>query len=175
MKSSSCAGKAHKPICPNCLDKSCVDKLVLVIVIVVVLVFGAGEVIVSLQIMRTDVERLGLWMAAEIESDWCRTGLAAQQECDGGSTGRVALQCFHNGAAHSGNAVLLQQFHQLRRLSAGRFTQRERLIEKLLALWHGLLQTAHRHEVDGPALEFEHRLLMNGVEYELVAIKGACM
>src|SRR5450631_1326076 len=174
MKSSSCAGTAHKPIC-----RSCVDKLLLVIVIAVVIVlvpvFSAGEVIVSLQIMRTDIERLGLWMAAEIEGNRCGARLTAEQECDGGSAWRVALQCFDDGASHSGNAVLLQQLHQLRRLSAGRFSMSEGLVEKLLALGHGLLQMAQRHEVDGLALELEHCFLMNRIEYKLVPVIGARM
>jgi hypothetical protein len=41
-------------------------------------VFGAGEFIVGLQIMRADVERLGLRMMAEIEAKRCGTRLSAQ-------------------------------------------------------------------------------------------------
>jgi hypothetical protein len=48
----------------------------------VVVVVGVGEFIVSLQIVRTDVKGLGLGMTAEIEGNWCRARLTAQQESD---------------------------------------------------------------------------------------------
>src|SRR3954471_11581748 len=102
MKSSSCAGTAHKPICSSCAAR---------LLLIVVVVFGAGEFIVGLQIVGPDVEQLGLGMVTEIKRERCVASLAAQQECDGGSTGRVALQGLHDGKAQCGSAILLQQFH----------------------------------------------------------------
>ena len=61
--------------------------------------------------MRAHVERLGLRMVAEIEGQRCRARLAAQQEGDRRSARRVALECFGDGAAQGGGAVLFQQLH----------------------------------------------------------------
>src|SRR5215207_3722891 len=99
MKSSSCVGMAHKPICSSCAAR---------LLLIVVVVFGAGEFIVGLQIVWPDIEQLSLRMVTEIERERCVAILAAQQECDGGSARRVALQGFHDGAAQSGTAILLQ-------------------------------------------------------------------
>ena len=82
---------------------------------VIVVVLSAGEFIVGLQIMRADIERLGLRMVAEIERQRCGARLAAQQESDGGGARRVALQRFDDGAAQCGGAILLQQFQSVER------------------------------------------------------------
>ena len=54
----------------------------------------ACEFIVGLQIVRADVERLGLRMMAEIEGYQSGARLTAQQESDGGGARRVAFQRF---------------------------------------------------------------------------------
>src|ERR1700693_387936 len=88
-KSSSCVGTARSPIC-----WSCAGKLFLGIVVVLI----AGEFIVNLQVMRPNFDRLSLRMVAEIEGQARRARLTAQQECDSGGVGSIALQRFHNGA-----------------------------------------------------------------------------
>src|ERR1700722_9733542 len=108
MKSSSCPGTAIKPICRRSPER---------LLFIGVVVFGAGEFIVGLQIMRTDVNGLGLRMATEIEGQRVRARLTAEQESDGRGARCMALQCFHDGAAQGCGSVLLQQLHQLCGLS----------------------------------------------------------
>src|SRR5450432_3944234 len=96
MKSSSCAGTAHKPICWSWAERL-LPRVVAFVFVAVVL--GAGEFIISLQVLRADVERLGLRMVAKVERNQCGARLASKQESDGGRARRVALQSFYDGAA----------------------------------------------------------------------------
>src|ERR1700683_233598 len=166
MKSSSCAGTAHRPICWSWEGR---------LLLVVVVVFVASEFIVGLQIMRADVERLGLRMAAEIDGGQWGARLAAKQEGDGRSAGRVALERFGDGAAERGGSILIQQLHQVRSLMPGRFPLRERLIQKRFAFGHGLLQPASGRGVERFALALEDRLLMRWIEHGLVSVITADM
>src|SRR5713226_70430 len=125
--------------------------------------------------MRTNIERLGLRMAAEIEGKRRRARLTAKQECDGSGARSVALESFHDGTAQSGGAILLQQLQQMRGLIASRFALGKGEIEKRFALGDGLLQTTARRGVECLALDLEDRFLMSGIEHELVAIVGAYM
>src|SRR6476469_7257853 len=94
-KSSTSAATACKPIC-----SSCAGRLLLGVVVARV-----GELIVSLQIVGTDFQRLRLRMAAEIQ---CRQGRRAviptQQKRHRGGTRGIPLQRFPDGAAQSGYA-----------------------------------------------------------------------
>src|SRR5439155_1183895 len=164
MKSSSCAGRAHRPIC-----WSWEERLLLVVV------FVAGEFIVGLQIMRADVEGLRLWMAAEIDGQQWGARLAAKQEGDGRSAWRFAFERFGDGAAERGGSILVQQLHQVRGLMSGRFPERERLVQKCFAFRHGLLQPASGRGVERFALALEDRLLMRRIEHGLVAVITADM
>ena len=73
-------------------------------------------------------------MAAEIDGQRRRTRLTAEQKCDRSGTRRVALESFHDGAAQSRGAILLQQLQQMRGLIAGRFALSEGEIEERFAL-----------------------------------------
>ena len=99
--------------------------------------------------------------------------MLAQQESDRRGTRRIAFQRFADGSAQCGGAILIQQFEQLRGLAAGRFSLREGQIQKCFTLRHGLLQSASGCGVECFALDLEHRLLMRGIQHQLVAIIGA--
>ena len=81
--------------------------------------------------MRTDIERLGLRMAAEIDGQQWGARLAAKQEGDGRSAGRVALERFGDGAAERGGSILVQQLHQVRGLMPGRFPAPDQVLQRL--------------------------------------------
>src|SRR5689334_16230529 len=72
-KSSSCAGNARRPICWSKAGR-------LRVVVVVSLV--AGELIVGLQVVRSNIDGLRLRMAAEIQGQAWRSRLAPEQERD---------------------------------------------------------------------------------------------
>ena len=82
-KSSTSAATACRPIC-----SSCAGRLLLGVVVVRV-----GELIVSLQIVGADIQRLRLRMAAEIQRRQGRSAMmATQQEGDRGGARRIPLQ-----------------------------------------------------------------------------------
>src|SRR5271166_3013218 len=114
--------------------------------------------------MRADVERLRLWMAAEIDGQQCGARLTAKQEGDGRSAWRVALERFRDGAAQRGGSVLVEQLHQVRGLMACRFALREGQIQKRFALRRGLFQAASGCGVERFAFDLEHRILMRGIK-----------
>ena len=60
----------------------------------------AGEFIVSLQVMRSNIDGLRLRMVAEVDCHPSWLTLAAQQESDRRGARRVVFQGFDNGAAH---------------------------------------------------------------------------
>src|SRR5689334_23636802 len=115
-KSSTPAAKACKPICSSCDGR----------LLFGVVVARMGELIVGLQIVGTDIQRLRLRMAAEIH---CRQGrsalIPAQQKSDRGGTWRIPFQRFPDGAAQSGYAVQIQQAEQVGGLTGGRFSLSE--------------------------------------------------
>ena len=81
-----------------------------------------GELIVSLQIVGADIQRLRLGMAAEIQRRQGRRAMVStQQEGDRRGARRIALQRFADGAAQSGYAIQVQQTEQLGGLTGGRF------------------------------------------------------
>src|SRR5437899_11019911 len=79
------------------------------------------------------------------------------------------------GSWKRGGSVLVQQLHQLRRLTPRRFTLREGQIQKRFAVRRGLLQAANGRGVERFAFDLEHRVLMRGIEHGLVAIIAANM
>src|SRR5512143_2764653 len=104
---------ACRPICSSCDDR----------LLVGVVVTRMGELIVSLQIVRTDIQRLSLGMAAEIKGRQRRRALApAQQEGDRRGPRRIPFQSFADGAAQSGYAVQVQQPQQLGGLTGSRLS-----------------------------------------------------
>jgi hypothetical protein len=129
-----------------------------------------GEFIVGLQILRTNMEDGQVRMAAQVQGRWRGARLAPEQESHRGSAGGVSRQGFLDGPPQRRRAIVVQQLHQLRRLCARRFSLRERQVEQLPALWHGLCQTASRGGMEGLAFERQDRVLMRRVEDELMPV-----
>ena len=96
----------------------------------IVVVLRAGEFIVSLQIVRADIERLRLRMVAEIERPgalergW-RRSRKATEEARGVLRSSASTMARRKAAAPYSSS----SFEQLRGLSAGRFALREGQIQ----------------------------------------------
>ena len=86
---------------------------------VIIVVVVVGEFIVGLQVVGLNINGLRFRMAAKIDCQSHLAGLAAKQERDGASTGRIALQGFEDGAAKSRWSKLIQQFDELGCLTGG--------------------------------------------------------
>src|ERR1035438_9129402 len=109
-KSSTPPATACKPIC-----SSCSGRLLLGVVVVRI-----GELIVSLQIVGADIQRLRLGMTAEIQRRQGRRAMVStQQEGDRRGAWRISLQRFADGAAQIGYAIYVQQTEQLGGLTGG--------------------------------------------------------
>src|SRR6476646_925402 len=125
--------------------------------------------------MGTHMEKSHVRMLAQINRQRSGTGLAAQQKGNRRGSGGVALEGFLDGAAECGGTILVEQLDQLRGLRASRFSLCESQVQQFSAFWNGLLYASAWRGVVGLALEFQHRLLMGGVEHELVPVISADM
>ena len=74
--------------------------------------FPVGELIVRLQIVRTDIDRLRLRMAAEIKGQRHGSRLAAQQKRDRIGAWRGAFERFLDCPPQCGGTILVEQFGQ---------------------------------------------------------------
>src|SRR5260370_35051024 len=93
-----------RPMCLSCASRSFIGIGLMVLV---------GELIVGLQIVRDDIERLQFWVATEIHRGGSGVLLralpSAQDEGHRRSTGRVALECFPNGRTQLGGPEGVQE------------------------------------------------------------------
>src|SRR6516162_2706691 len=114
-KSSKLAGNARRPIC-----RSWVTRLFIGLIVV------TGEVIVGLQVVRSNVNVLHLGMLAEIDRQGsrgrCDLLALAEQKGHGRGPWGIAFQGFANRTAQSRGAVEIQQLEQLGSLAAGGFS-----------------------------------------------------
>ena len=101
--------------------------------------------------------------------------LSAQQERDRGSSRRIPFQRFVDGAAQCGRAIQVQQFEQLRGLTARRLSLREGKVEKRFAFRRGQCQTTSGSGVEGFAFRLQHRFLMSRIQHQLMTVVSALM
>src|SRR2546425_2631720 len=154
-KSSRLAGRVLRPMCLSCAGRLFVGLMVLV-----------GELIVGLQIVRGDIERLQFRVAAEIHGD--RSGVLlgtlppAQDERYRRSAWGVALECFPDGHTQLGGPVGIQELEELCGLAARRFSPCESGIEQSLAFRHRLRQATTWGGSEGLALFLQQGLLVSG-------------
>jgi hypothetical protein len=90
-----------------------------------------GELIVGLQIMRGDIERLQFWVATEIHRGGSGVLLralpSAQDRGHRRSTWRVALECFPDGRTQLGGPVGILLAENVLRLQKGDFSLQQKL------------------------------------------------
>src|SRR5436309_4552636 len=167
-KSCRLGGTVLRPMCLNCAGRLFVGLMVLV-----------DELIVGLQIVRGDIERLQFRVAAEIHGGGSGVLLGtlppAQDERYRRSAWGVALKCFPDGTAQLGGPVGVQELEELCGLAARRFSTCESGIEQSLAFRHRLRQATTWGGSEGLALFLQQGLLVSGIEHELVSIIGAAM
>src|SRR5207244_2908334 len=124
-KSSRFAGMVFRPMCLSCASRSFIGIGLMVLV---------GELIVGLQIVRDDIERLQFWVATEIHRGGSGVLLralpSAQDERHRRSTWCVALDCFPDGRTQLGGPVSIQELEELCGLAARRFSTCESGIEQ---------------------------------------------
>src|SRR5438094_1659539 len=169
-KSSRFAGMVFRPMCLSCASRSFIGIGLMVLV---------GELIVGLQIVRDDIERLQFWVATEIHRGGSGVLLralpSAQDERHRRSTWCVALDGFPDGRTQLGGPVSIQELEELCGLAARRFSTCESGIEQSLAFRHRLRQATTWGGSEGLALFLQQGLLVSGIEHELVSIIGAAM
>src|SRR2546430_11494830 len=125
-----------------------------------------SELIVGLQIVRGDIERLQFRVAAEIHGD--RSGVLlgtlppAQDERYRRSAWGVALECFPDGHTQLGGPVGIQELEELCGLAARRFSPSERGIEQSLAFRHRCRQPTPWGGPEGLPLSFHQGFLVTG-------------
>lgn len=116
-------------------------------------------------------------MPAQI--DRRRSGVAllalAQQKGDGGGARRVALERLGDGGAQRRSSILVEKLEQQAGLMAGRFAAGEGSIEQVLALRRGRFEASGGHRACGLTLEQKQRLLMAGIENELLRVVAAAV
>jgi len=109
-KSSKLEGKARKPICWSSWARLFVGTLAV-----------AGEFIVSLQIVRSDIDGLRLGMTAKIHprrgGGWAL--VLPKQKGNRRSARGIPLEGLADGGSQGRGTVEVQQFEQLSRLRAG--------------------------------------------------------
>src|SRR5260370_19434025 len=127
-KSSRFAWMVFRAMCLSCASRSFIGIWLMVLV---------GELIVGLQMVRDDIERLQFWVATEIHRGGSGVLLralpSAQDEGHRRSTWRVALECFPDGRTQLGGPVGIQELEELCGLAARRFSTGESGIDQSLA------------------------------------------
>src|SRR5262249_53169668 len=100
-----CVGKARKPTWCGCCARLFMGVVALVVVVV-------SEFIVSLQIMRCEIDGLGLGMAAQVNrgGTGSGSGLVAEDEANRGGTRGGWSQGVADGGAQGFSTVEVEQF-----------------------------------------------------------------